>query len=153
MAHFSALDTEAERGQMLRRTTVQLFAITACCALSIYLLRDVLIAVVLTASFAPMRTLLPFQLVGDVLKVVHYPLQMALASQRRAGSYIALTIGGPALYVTLAGLLRPVLAGQAAPVAYATSYFVVVITLLLIFRRTLTTKAVIAPPMQAAEAV
>jgi PST family polysaccharide transporter len=138
MAHFSALETEAERGQMIRRTTLQLFTVTACCALGIYLLRDVIIAVVLTASFAPMRTLLPWQLMGDVFKVVDYPLQMVLVSQRRVGSYIAQAVGGPALYVILSGLWRPSMGTSAAPAAYATTYLIVMLTLVFVLRRTFT---------------
>ena len=80
MAHFSSLESEGERGELLRRTILQLFVVTACCAAAIYVLRDVIIAVVLTASFAPLRTLLPFQLIGDVFKVVDYPLQMVLVT-------------------------------------------------------------------------
>jgi hypothetical protein len=137
MAQFSSLETEAERGQMLRRTALQLLVVSACCALTILVFRDAIIAVVLTASFAPMRALLPFQLLGDVLKVVHYPLQMALASQRRVGSYIALTLLGPAIYVSLTELSRSSLGMLAAPAAYATSYGVVVLALLFMWRRTL----------------
>jgi Membrane protein involved in the export of O-antigen and teichoic acid len=151
MAHFSSLETEPERGQMLRRTTLQLSAIATCCALTIYLLRDVIIGLVLTASFAPMRALLPFQLLGDVLKVVHYPLQMAVASQRRAGAFIALTLGGSALYVTLSEVWRPFLAVQAAPAAYAASYLLVVVTLLWLLRGTLAAKAAPRTPLQAIE--
>ena len=57
MAQFSTLTSDGERGHMLRRTVLQLFVITACCALAIYVLRNVIIAVVLTASFAPMAEL------------------------------------------------------------------------------------------------
>ncbi len=153
MAQFSSLASEGERGHMLRRTIVQLLAVTVCCATGIYLLRDVIIAVVLTASFAPIRELLPFQLLGDVFKIVDYPLQMVLVSQRRATSYIAQAVGGPALYVVLSVLWGPSLGAQAAPMAYATSYLVVMLVLLFVLRRTLVAKREGLPTLQEMPAV
>jgi PST family polysaccharide transporter len=130
MAHFSALTSDAERGVMLRRTMLQMFGFTALAALAIYLLRDVIIAVVLTRKFMPMGELLPFQLVGDIFKMVHYPLQMALVCQRRMSWYIALAAGGPAIFVILSHVWLPLLGAQAAPAAYAMSYLMVFIALL-----------------------
>jgi PST family polysaccharide transporter len=148
MASFSSLTSEGARGYMLRRTILQLAVITVCCAAAIYLLRDVIIAVVLTASFAPIRDLLALQLVGDVFKVVDYPLQMVLVSQRRVTSYIAQAVGGPLLYVVLSTLWGPSLGTQAAPAAYATSYFVVMIGLLFVLRRTLSARRDVLAPLQ-----
>jgi PST family polysaccharide transporter len=148
MAYFSSLTSDGERAHMLRRTLLQLAVITICCASAIYLLRDVIIAVVLTASFAPIRDLLPLQLVGDVFKVVDYPLQMVLVTQRRVGSYIAQAVGGPALYVALNMFWAPSLGAQAAPAAYATSYFVVMVALLLVLRRTLAARRDELTPVQ-----
>jgi PST family polysaccharide transporter len=137
MAHFAALSSEAERGAALRRTLVQVLGLTACAAFAVYWLRDVIIAVVLTHEFRPMRDILPFQLVGDVFKLLNYPLQMALVSQRRMASYIAQAVGGPAVYVALSTLLRPHTGSQAAPVAYAVSYAIVLCGLLFALRGTL----------------
>jgi PST family polysaccharide transporter len=145
MAQFASLDGESERGEMLRRTIVQLCVFTACCAAAIYFMRDVIIAVILTSSFAPMRDLLAFQLIGDVFKVMDYPLQMVLVTQRRAGSYIAQAVCGPALYVVMSTMWRPSLGAQAAPAAYATSHFVVMLVLLFVLRGTLTARRE-APP-------
>ena len=153
MAHFSSLGSESERGHMLRRTILQLFVVTACCAAAIYLLRDVIIAVVLTASFAPLRTLLPFQLIGDVFKVVGYPLQMVLVSQRRATSYIAQAVGGSALYVAFSVFSRPFLGVQAAPLAYATSHLLVMLGLFFVLRRTLVVRREKLTPLQEMQTV
>jgi len=153
MAYYSSLPSEGERGELPRRTVLQLFVVTACCASAIYLLRDVIIAVVLTAHFAPMASLLPFQLVGDVFKVLAFPLQMVLVTQRRAGTYIAQAVGGPVLYVLLSGLLRPSLGAQAVPAAYAVSYFLVVVTLGIALRRTLMAKRYGLTTLQEVESV
>src|SRR6185295_4096931 len=137
MAHFAALPTERERGIMLRRTIAQMFVFTAAAAIGIYLLRDQIIRVVLTRRFAPMAALLPFQLLGDVFKMVDYPLQMALVSQRRMRAYIVQAVGGPASYVVLSYVWRPVLGLQAAPAAYAASYVLALVVLVIALRTTL----------------
>ena len=129
MAHFSALQTERERGVMLRRTMGQMLLFTAAAAIGIYLLRDLIIRIVLTRRFAPMRDLLPFQLTGDVFKMVDYPLQMALVSQRRIRAYIIQAVGGPAAYVVLSYVWRPSLGIQAAPAAYAASGILTLVVL------------------------
>ncbi len=56
MAQFSSLTSEGERGHMLRRTIVAALGHHRVLRTGIYLLRDVIIAVVLTASFAPIRS-------------------------------------------------------------------------------------------------
>jgi PST family polysaccharide transporter len=142
MAHFAALSSEAERGAALRRALAQVLGFAICVALGVFLLRDVIIALVLTKEFVPMRELLPFQLAGDVFKLLDYPLQMALVSQRRMTWYIAQAVGGPAAYVALSGALRPEMGSQAAPMAYALSYALVLCGLLFALRATLSsTKA------------
>jgi len=147
MAYFSSLEGEGERGELLRRTIVQLCVVTACCASAIYLLRDVIIAVVLTSHFAPMRDLLAFQLIGDVFKVMDYPLQMVLVTQRRTAAYIMQAVGGPALYVAMSNAWRPTLGAQAVPTAYATSHFIVMLVLLFVLRGTLTARREALPAL------
>lgn len=141
MAHFSALPNEAERGAMLRRTMVQMLGLTGLAALAIYLLRDVIIAVVLTRQFMPMSELLPLQLTGDVVKMIAYPLLMALVSQGRTWWYVALATGGPALFVALTNVWLPVAGLQAAPAAYAVSWMIVLGTAVLAQWRVLTRDA------------
>jgi O-antigen/teichoic acid export membrane protein len=140
MANFSALTNDAERGAMLRRTMLQMFGFTVVAALAIYLLREVIIAVVLTRKFMPMSELLPFQLLGNVFKMVDYPLQMALVCQRRMSWYIAQAAGGPAIFVILSHVWLPMFGAQAAPAAYAVSYLVVLMALGFASRRLLFTR-------------
>lgn len=129
MAHFSSLQSDRERGALLRRTMGQMFVFTAVAAIGIYLFRDLIIRVVLTRRFEPMRDLLPFQLAGDVFKMVDYPLQMALVSQRRMRPYIFQAVGGPAAYVALSYAWRPILGIQAAPAAYTASGLLTMVAL------------------------
>jgi len=124
MSHYSALKV-GERASMVRRTMLQLMALTALAATLVYLLRDVVIHVVLTPRFMPMGDLLPAHLAGDVVKMMNYPLQMALVSERRSAQYMVQAALGPAVFVLLAHALLPSLGAQAAPTAYAASHLVV----------------------------
>ena len=137
MAQFSSLTDEAERGAMLRRTIVQVVAVTAVAATGIYLLRDLVVRIVLTREFLPMTFLMPFQLLGDVFKMACYPMQMALVSRRRSAVYIAQAIGAPALYVALTMATVSGLGSKAAPVAYASAYGLVFAFHLFALRSTL----------------
>ena len=137
MAHYASLPNDADRATMLRRTVLQLLAMTAVAASSIYVLREMIIRVVLTPKFLPMGDLLPLHLLGDVFKMMDYPLQMALVTQRRMSWYIAQAAGGPALFAILAHACLPILSAQAAPAAYAMSHFVVLLLLLFAQKRDL----------------
>ena len=141
MAQFSAIDDEAERGAMLRRTILQVAAVTAAGAACIYLLRGFVVSVVLTRAFLPMTALLPFQLLGDVFKMADYPLQMALVSRRRVFAYIAQAVGGQGLYVALTYFWLPSLGVAAVPRAYAVSYLVVFVSLAFAWRSTLAARS------------
>lgn len=136
MAQFSSLKDDAERGALLRRTVLQVGAATASAAIGIYLLRDLVVRVVLTPEFLPMTFLLPFQLLGDVLRMACYPLQMALVSRRRVSSYVAQAVAAPAAYALLTYLWVPRLGVEGAPMAYATAYAVVLVALVVVSRDT-----------------
>ena len=138
MAQFSSLTEEWERGAMLRRTIVQVAAVAAVAAIGIYLLRDLVVRLVLTREFLPMTLLLPFQLVGDVLRMACYPLQMALVSRRRVGVYVTQAIAAPGSYVLLTAIWLPSAGAQAAPMAYASAYGLTFLALLFACRSTLT---------------
>ncbi len=140
MAHYASLPNDADRATMLRRTVLQLLAMTAVAASSIYVLREMIIRVVLTPKFLPMGDLLPLHLLGDVFKMMDYPLQMALVSQRRMSWYITQAAGGPTLFALLAHVWLPLFGTQAAPAAYATSHVVVFFFLLFAFRGKLVAK-------------
>jgi PST family polysaccharide transporter len=137
MSHYSGLSSDGERGRMLRRTTLQLLGLATIAATMVYLLRDLIITIVLTRQFLPMGDLLPFHLVGDVLKMVDYPLQMALVAQRRMYWYIAQAAGGPAIFALLTAVWIPEFGSQAAPMAYAVSYFLVLVGLAYALRKLL----------------
>jgi hypothetical protein len=88
-----------------------------------------------------------------VFKVMDYPLQMVLVTQRRTAAYIAQAVGGPALYVAMSIVWRPSLGAQAAPAAYALSYVLVFAGLLFVLRPTLGARREALPALQEAPGV
>jgi polysaccharide transporter, PST family len=135
IAHYSSLRDGAARGQMLRRTVIQVVLLTASAAAVIYLFRYLVFELVLSRQFLPAADLLPMQLCGDVFKMAAYVMQMTLVAEGRATLYVAIAVGAPAIYVILTWLLLPSWLGQAAPIAYATSHLVAFTVLGLAFQR------------------
>lgn len=122
MAHYSGLLAGQERAKVLRVTVLQVLALAVMAAGAVYTLRDLIITLILTKDFLPMGELLPFHLIGDVLKLAGYPLAMALVAERRSVWYIAQAGGGPLIFALGTMTLLPLFQAQAAPMAYAASH-------------------------------
>jgi hypothetical protein len=97
-------------------------------------LRDVMISVVFTREFIPVRDILAWQLVGDVLKMGCWPLRMALVIKLRARWYIAIEAAAPLLHAGFTFVLLPHLQGNAATFGYALAYFITYLLLLVALR-------------------
>ena len=123
IAHYSGLSAGQERAKVLRATMLQMLILAVVAASSVYAFRELIITVVLTKDFLPMGELLPFHLVGDVLKLAGYPLAMALVAERRSSWYIAQAGGGPLIFALGTMFMLPSFQSQAAPMAYAMSHF------------------------------
>ena len=95
----------------LRKEIVQTFArtmgMTTVVALTIFLLRDWVVRIVFTEEFLPVRDLLPFQLLGDVLRMAAWIFGWVLIALVRSRWYIALEILVPAAYFGAALFLVP----------------------------------------------
>ncbi len=106
----------------LRKEIVQTFAravgITAAVALMIFLLRDWVVPFVFTEEFLPVRDLIPFQLLGDVLRVAAWTLGFVLVALVRSRWYIASEILIPAVYFGAALYLVPKFGARGVTWAY-----------------------------------
>lgn len=133
MPHLSA--AEGRRfNRELATATLQVTALTAAGCAAIYLLRDLVIAVVFTPEFAPVRELLPWILVGDVLKMAAWPLQMALVIKLRGAWYIGNILGMGVVFVGLTWFWLPSMGAQAATIAYAVANGLCLLSLLVAYR-------------------
>lgn len=104
--------------QEIVRTFLRAVTITAAVALAIFLLRDLVVRVVFTREFAPVRDLMPIQLVGDVLRMGGWTLGFVLVGLVRSRWYIALELLMPALYFGATLAFVPEYGMRGVPIAY-----------------------------------
>jgi len=106
------------------RTFTQAVGITAVIALAIFVLRDWVVRIVFTEEFLPVRDLMPFQLLGDVLRMAAWTLGFVLVALVRSRWYIALELLVPAIYFGGALLLVPGHGAQGVTWAYCFAGFI-----------------------------
>jgi len=109
--------TPALRKEIVR-TFTQAVGITAIAALTIFVLRDWVVRIVFTEEFLPVRDLMPFQLLGDVLRMAAWTLGFVLVALVRSRWYIALELLVPTIYYGGALLLVPAHGAQGVTWAY-----------------------------------
>ena len=109
--------TPALRKEIVQ-TFVQVVGITAATALTIFVLRDWVVRIVFTAEFLPVRDLMPFQLLGDVLRMAAWTLGFVLVALVRSRWYITSEILIPAIYFGGAMYLVPKFGAQGVTWAY-----------------------------------
>jgi PST family polysaccharide transporter len=109
--------TRALREEIVR-TFARAVGITAAVALTIFLLRDWVVRIVFTEEFLPVRDLMPFQLLGDVLRMAAWTLGFVLVALVRSRWYIALEMLIPAIYFGAALYLVPEFGARGVTWAY-----------------------------------
>jgi PST family polysaccharide transporter len=133
MPHLSAQEG-LRFNRELAAATLKVTALAAAGSAAIYLLRDLVIAVVFTPEFNPVRELLPYILIGDVLKMAAWPLQMALVIKLRSAWYMGNILGMGAIFVGLTWLWLPSMGVKAATAAYAVANGLCLLSLLVAYR-------------------
>jgi PST family polysaccharide transporter len=125
MSHLASIKTDDSFASELVGATYKVALLTATAAAGIYVLRDVVIAVVFTREFIPVKDLFAWQLTGDVLKMAGWPMRMALVIKLRTRWYIAIEAAAPLIHAGLTAVLLPSMQGNAATLGYALSYLLV----------------------------
>lgn len=113
-----------------------LFVIT----LSIYLCRDLIIIVVFTRSFAPMRELFLFQLIGDIFKIGSWLLGLVIWAYARVKRFIFIEVFYAVSYYVLSVFFVSKFSLVGATYAFAFNYMICFVLMFISFR-TLTSKA------------
>jgi len=134
MPHLASTRNENSFARELFGITYKVILLTATAAVGIYVLRDLVIAVVFTHEFVPVSDLFAWQLVGDVLKMASWPFRMALVIKLRARWYIALEILAPLLHAGFTSILLPFFQVNAATLGYALAYLITDLLLLVALR-------------------
>ena len=110
-------DPVALRKQVLR-TLAMTTASTALLALLIAVLREPIVNIIFSERFHSVATLLPLQLVGDVLKMAGWIFAMTLVATMRQRRFIAVAVLSMLTFVGLTHVLVPTLGVEGATWAY-----------------------------------
>ncbi len=96
--------------------------ISALCGLTIYLLRDFVIALLFTKEFYPMRELFAWQMIGDTLKIGSWVLAFLMLGKAMFKLYIVTEIVFSALFIALTWVFTKTVGFEGVVVAFAANY-------------------------------
>lgn len=122
MPHLSSISDARRFGRELARTVLLVALLTGLAAGALYLLRDLVIVLVFTREFEPVRDLLAYQLVGDVFKMAGWPIRMALVIKMRSASYMLVEAGVAVTQILLTYYWVKEMGVQSATLAYALTW-------------------------------
>jgi polysaccharide transporter, PST family len=105
--------------------------ITVVCSTLIYLLRDIIIELLFTSDFSPMRDLFGFQMIGDALKIASWILAYLMLSKTMLKLFIATEILFSASFVLLTVLLTSHYGIEGVAIAHAINYGIYWLVLIL----------------------
>lgn len=108
--------------------------VTIVGALAMFLLRDLIILLLFTPDFAPMRDLFGWQMVGDVLKVSAWLLGYLLIARGMMKAFIATEVAFGVSWYLLVRALTPHFGPEGAQIAYAINYLLYIVLLSFILR-------------------
>jgi hypothetical protein len=94
----------------------------AVASIAIYLLRDLIVRLIFTTEFTPMRELFGWQMAGNVLKMVGWLFGYLLLAKANALAVACLELATVALWWVLSIIFIESNGTVGAPQAYATTY-------------------------------
>lgn len=94
-----------------------------CCSIVIYLFRDLIIALIFTPSFIPMKELFAWQLVGDTFKITSWLLGYVYVAKGFTTLYVISEIIFSLLFYLLVVMLVNKFQLKAVVLAYTLNYF------------------------------
>lgn len=103
--------------------------VVAVLSLAVFLLRDVIIQIMFTPSFLPMRSLFAWQMAGDVVKIASWMLAFVMLGRAMTVLFIVTEIAFAALFWLATLLLTSVLGFEGVAAAHLATYSVYLVTL------------------------
>jgi len=100
---------------------------TLAIAIVVYILRQWIVRILFTSAFAPVADLMPFQLLGDVVKMAGWTMGFALVATLRSRWYIAIEIIVPLVFVLATRAFGGSMGVSGVTIAYAISALVQVL--------------------------
>jgi O-antigen/teichoic acid export membrane protein len=108
---------------------------TVLMALTVFLLRDLIIPLLFSKSFLPMRDLFLFQLIGDCFKVSAYTIGYVCVAKAMTRLYIFAEIYQSVMFIVLANVFLNSAGPVGVTYAYALNYALYFVIALVAFRR------------------
>lgn len=121
LPRFAELRLAQELGSELRRGLAVVLPIVIAISAALYLGRDLLIRIIFTAEFLPMRELFAWQMSGNVLRVVSWLLGYVLVARASPFAMVLLEVANTSSFVVMAAVLIPANGGVGFTQAYAAS--------------------------------
>jgi PST family polysaccharide transporter len=119
---FSEIRDADELLQETRRGFLIIVPMVAVASIAIYLLRDLIVRLIFTTEFTPMRELFGWQMAGNVLKMVGWLFGYLLLAKANALAVACLELATVALWWVLSIIFIESNGTVGAPQAYATTY-------------------------------
>jgi PST family polysaccharide transporter len=140
LPRLSEISDKKELKKEISSTYKYLLPITIIMALGIFVLKDLIILIVFSEKFMPMRQLFLFQLIGDVFKIASWLLAYLMIAKAMARVFIISEIFFVSTLVILSVLFMNIYGFQGISIAYAVNYFLYAIFCLIYFTRYLNEK-------------
>ncbi len=112
-----------------------LFPLAIIGGLSIYLCRDIIISILFTPAFSPMKKYFAFQMVGDAFKIAAWLLSYLMVAKAMTRYFMASEIIFALFYVTSGIVLMHYFGSVGITYAYAISYFLYLVSLFLLLKK------------------
>lgn len=103
----------------------------------IYLFRDIIITILFTSEFRPMRELFLFQFIGDFFKSVSWVISVQMISKAMIKTLFVTEILGNVFFVLLSYILISNVGLKGVVYAFTITYIVYLAIMIVIFRKTL----------------
>lgn len=126
---------------LLRREVLKgysfLLPIAILGGLGIFIFKDLIISILYTPEFLPMKDYFMFQIIGDSFKIASWILGYLMVAKAMTRLYIITEILFSSLYVALSFTFMNYFGSIGVTYAYALNYFIFFVVLIIIFRNLL----------------
>lgn len=130
--------SETSKGSMLRQEIFSgykiILPVTVFLAIIIYVLRDMIIILLFTKEFAPMRELFFYQLLGDVFKIASWLVSFLMVAKAMTKVFIVTEVLGFFSYIVLSIILIDHFGLIGAPMAFALNMLLYTLLIFWIFK-------------------
>lgn len=130
----SSLQTDKDlKAEILQGYKIISPAVGLCCFL-VYLLRTFIVELVYTSEFTSMSELFFYQLIGDFFKIIAYVLGYMIVAKAMTKHFLITEFGFSIIYIFLAYYFTPDTGLVGVSMAYAITYIMYFLVMILIFK-------------------